>query len=265
MSERDQSSEQLRETVHALRQRVADLERAEREGKQAEERLRALSQRLLEVQETERRHLARELHDEIGQQLTCLRLTLQQIEARGPGPAGEAWREALGLLDALLERVRALSGDLRPALLDQLGLLAALQSLVERFAKQSGLRVDFTHSGLERRFPDAIETVAYRIVQEGLTNVVRHAGVTEASVHVEAGSDALTVRVQDRGAGFDAPSALACGSAGGLAGMKERVRLAGGRLTIDAAPGRGTLLTAQLPLSGLGGALGDDHLDRPGG
>jgi signal transduction histidine kinase len=250
MSERDQSSQQLLETIHALRQRVAELERAEREGRQAEERLRALSRRLLEVQEAERRHLARELHDEVGQQLTCLRLALQQIEARGPGPAGEAWREALGLLDTLLERVRALSGDLRPALLDQLGLLPALQSLLERFAKQSGLRVDFTHSGLERRFPGAIETVAYRIVQEGLTNIARHAGVAEASVHVRAGPDALVVRVQDRGAGFDAPSALASGSTSGLAGMQERVRLAGGGLTIDATPGRGTRLTAQLPLSG---------------
>jgi signal transduction histidine kinase len=250
MSERDQSSEQLRETIHALRQRVQELEYAEREGRQAEARLRVLSQRLLEVQEAERRHLARELHDEIGQQLTCLRLALQRIEACGAEPAGEAWREALGLLDALLERVRALSGNLRPALLDQLGLRPALQWLIERFAKQSGLRVDFTHSGLERRFAGIVETAAYRIVQEGLTNIARHAGVAEAAVHMEAGPDALVVRVQDRGAGFDAQTALASGSADGLTGMQERVRLAGGRLTIDAAPRGGTLLTAQLPLGG---------------
>jgi signal transduction histidine kinase len=265
MSERDQSSEQLPATIQALRQRVAELERTEAECRQAEERLRALSQRLLVVQEAERRRLARELHDEIGQQLTCLRLTLQQIEAHGHGPDGEVWREALGLLDALLKRVRALSGDLRPALLDQLGLLPALQALFERFAKQCALRVDFTHSGLERRFPCAVETAAYRIVQEGLTNVARHAGVTEAAVLVEAGQDALTARVQDRGAGFDPQAALASRHTGGLAGMQERARLAGGRLTIDAAPGRGTLLTAQLPLSGPWGAQGDDHLDRPGG
>jgi signal transduction histidine kinase len=265
MSERDQNSEQLLATIQALRQRVAELERAEVECRQAEVRLRALSQRLLAVQEAERRHLARELHDEIGQQLTCLRLALQQIEAHGRGPGGKAWHEALGLLDALLERVRALSGDLRPALLDQLGLLPALRWLVERFAKQSGLRVDFTHSGLERRFPCAVETAAYRIVQEGLTNVARHAGVSEAAVRVEASQDALAVRVQDRGAGFAPQAALASGRTGGLAGMQERARLVGGRLAIDAAPGRGTLLTAQLPLSGAWGAQGDDHLDRPGG
>jgi signal transduction histidine kinase len=264
MSERDQNRDHLPDALQALRRRVAELERTAAECRRAEERLRALSRRLLEVQEAERRHLARELHDEFGQQLTCLRLLLQQLEARGPGPDGAMWREALGLLDVLLERVRALSGDLRPALLDQIGLRPALQSLAERLTKQTGLRVDFTHSGLERRFPGAVETAAYRIIQEGLTNAVRHAGVSEAAVHVEAGPDALTVRVEDRGVGFDPAAALAGGRAGGLGGMRERVSLVGGRLTIDAASGRGTRLTAQLPLGGPWWAE-DDHHDRPGG
>jgi signal transduction histidine kinase len=253
MSEHEPTHEQLRETVRALRRRVAELEQTEARCRQAEERLRALSRRLLEVQEAERRHLARELHDEVGQQLVCLRLALQQIKARAPGAAPEVWDMAFGLLDGLLEHVRALSCDLRPALLDELGLGPALRRLVERFTGQTGVRVDFIESGLDRRLTSAIETVAYRVVQEGLTNAARHAAVAEAAVRVGLASDGLTVQVEDRGAGFDPAAALAAGRTGGLAGMQERVALAGGLLWIDAVSGRGTRLTAWLPLDGATG------------
>jgi signal transduction histidine kinase len=257
MRDQKKTKKQLLETVLALRARVAELQRGEAELQQARqtlaqyaERQQTLSRRLLEAQEAERRHLARELHDEVGQQLTGLRLLLKQ--SAGGAPAGPSLDEALALLDGLLARVRDLSFDLRPALLDHLGLLPALLWLFERYTAQTGVAVDFKHTALERRFEPTVETAAYRVVQEALTNVARHAGVSTVSVRVWAEADALTVQVEDPGAGFD-PGAVLGGVAHGLTGMQERVALLGGELTIDSAPGAGTHLAARLPLHGTPG------------
>jgi signal transduction histidine kinase len=137
MSQPEPNVEALLQTIHALRTRVAGLEGTEADCRRAEERLRALSRRLMEVQEAERRHLARELYDEVGQQLTGLGLLLKHLQTRGPSGSDPAWSEAQAVLDDLLGRVRALGADLRPALLDQLGLRAALLDLVERFARRT--------------------------------------------------------------------------------------------------------------------------------
>lgn len=209
-------------------------------------RLETLSRRLLEIQEAERRHIARELHDEIGQALTGLKLSLEMSTGARGSAAAPSLDEARRLVNDLIARVRELSLDLRPAMLDDLGLLAALVWHFERYAKQTGVRVEFQHAGLDRRFRPDVETAAYRIAQEALTNVARHAGVRAVAVRVRAEGNALTVEVEDRGRGFDGAAALR--PSGGLGGMRERAVLLGGRLTVDSALGAGTCVTAELPL-----------------
>ncbi len=212
-------------------------------------RLQGLSGRLMEVQEAERRHLARELHDEIGQLLTGLRLTLDVPEP--PSPAvGERLGQAQILVEELLERIRALSLDLRPSILDDLGLLPALLGHVERYTSQTKIHVHLEHSGLDRRFTPETETGAYRIVQEALTNVARHGGVDEVTVRLWATDDVLGVQVEDHGVGFDAAAVLGNGRTGGLAGLRERAALLNGHLTVETGPGRGVRLTAEVPLHG---------------
>jgi PAS domain S-box-containing protein len=212
------------------------------------ERLKVLSQRLIEVQEAERRHIARELHDEIGQQLTGLKLLLDTIRGRPVQVALDRLAEAHELIDDLVCRVRRMSLDLRPAMLDDLGLLPALLWLFDRYTGQTGVRVNFEHAGLEQRVSEELETAAYRMVQEALTNVARHAGVSEVTVRVGRDAGMLRLQVVDHGAGFDCNGALRGRHTGGLAGMRERAVLLGGRMTVESAPGAGTHLTAEFPL-----------------
>jgi PAS domain S-box-containing protein len=211
-------------------------------------RLEALSRRLLDVQEAERRHIARELHDEIGQALTGLTLLLEMIKRLPPEAIRSQLDEAQSLAAALMDRVHNLSLDLRPTMLDDLGLLPALLSHVARYTEQTGVQVIFEHEGVDRRFGADIETAAYRIVQEALTNVARHAGVAEAAVRLWADQHNLRVQVEDRGAGFDPEAAAAARTTLGLDGMRERATLVGGQFTVEAAPGSGALLTAELPV-----------------
>jgi signal transduction histidine kinase len=213
------------------------------------DRLRALSRRLVEVQETERRHIARELHDEVGQLLTGLKLILE-MGMRLPSDAVKAnLDEAEALVNEIMARVRKLSLDLRPTMLDDLGLLPALLWHIERYTTQTTVRVAFRHTGLEgRRFAPEVETAAYRIVQEALTNVARHAGVSEAAVRVWCDQDLLSIRVEDQGVGFVPEALLDAGVSTGLSGMHERMALLGGHLAIEAAPGAGVRLTAEIPL-----------------
>jgi PAS domain S-box-containing protein len=218
------------------------------------ERLKVLSKQLIQVQEVERRHIARELHDEIGQQLTGLNLLLDTIDGRPVEVALERLAEAHGLIEDLVGWVRRLSLDLRPAMLDDLGLLPALLWLFDRYTGQTGVRVNFEHEGLEQRVSEEVETAAYRIVQEALTNVARHAGVSEVTVQACVGDSMLTLHVVDRGTGFDCNGALAEPVTCGIAGMRERAMLLGGRVAVESAPGTGTRLRAEFPLHGDGEA-----------
>lgn len=212
------------------------------------ERLAVLSQRLIDVQEVERQHLARELHDEVGQVLTGLKLTLDAVD-RLPHAAGQArLRDARQHLDELLARVRDLSLDLRPAMLDDLGLLAALVWLVDRYSHQANIHMQIEHDGVNRRFAPEVETGAYRIVQEALTNVARHAGVTEATVRLWVEDRTLTIQIVDAGKGFDPALAAADGTRVGVIGMRERARLLGGSVTVESIPGEGTRVIARLPV-----------------
>jgi len=152
------------------------------------------------------------------------------------------------LVNDLIKRVRGLSLDLRPSMLDDLGLLPTLLWHLDRYTSTTGVEVNFNHHGIEgKRFQPQVETAAYRIVQEALTNVARHARVTQATVHVGCMADTLILEIQDDGAGFDSETAIRAGNSTGLTGMRERTILLGGALNIDSTPGSGTCIIAQLP------------------
>jgi signal transduction histidine kinase len=213
--------------------------------KRAEETLRTLPRRLIEMQESTGKQIARELHDEIGQVLTGIGMLLSIPEPLPPATQARI-DEARQAVHELSGRVRALALDLRPAALDDFGLIAALEGLLERYTRQTGIAVEFVHAGVEgERFRPEVEVAGYRIIQEALTNVARHANVRNASVTVEASDGTLQVLVEDEGAGFDV-SAVRTGA--GLGGIRERVTLLGGVLEIVSAPGSGTRVSAQLPL-----------------
>lgn len=203
---------------------------------------------LVAIQETERRRIGRELHDEIGQALTGLKLTLEALPPGRDGRADGSLQNARDVVADLMTRVHDISLRLRPAVLDDLGLLPALQWHVERYQAQTGVRVAFAHADLDRRFSPGIETAAYRIAQEALTNVARHAGVSDVRLRVWAADQTLSVEIEDRGRGFD-PAGV---ESSGLVGMRERASLVGGRLVLETGPGTGTRITATLPIAVVG-------------
>jgi signal transduction histidine kinase len=216
-----------------------------------------VSRRLREVQEQERHHLARELHDEIGQQLTCLTLMLRRTD-------DTARAQAQDLVKDLLSRVRDLSLRLRPGLLDDLGLLPALLWLVDQTHTRTGLDISLTHKELEGRVDRKVEIAAFRIVQEALTNVVRHAGLVPVSVRVWREEAALFLEVEDQGAGFD-PSVLTVKHGFGLEGMRERAVSLGGSWSIGTTSRGGTCVRAHLPLESISKDDTNVAVDRAGG
>jgi PAS domain S-box-containing protein len=212
------------------------------------DRMKVLSQSLLDIQESERRRIALELHDQIGQILTGLKLKLEMLVRTGsPDTRGE-FDEVEALVNELITRTRELSLDLRPATLDHLGLLAALHRHLRHYTSQTGIGVDFKHEGLEnRRFRPELETAAFRIVQEGLTNIARHARSADAVVSIFALAEKLTIEIEDHGIGFDPTSIFAVGQSSGLTGMRERAILLGGAFHVESRPGH-TRLTAEWEL-----------------
>jgi PAS domain S-box-containing protein len=219
------------------------------ELKRAESELRALSNELVRSQEEERRNIARELHDQIGQSLTVLRLVLDKAKRSSAEDIGSVLAEADAVVGEIAAQLREISLNLRPSMLDNLGLLPAFLWHFEQYTAKTQVRVDFKHAGLWRNFPPEISTAAYRIVQEALTNIVRHAGVNEAFIRAWVDQETLWLRIEDKGNGFD-PQKLAVGTSSGLYGMRERALSLGGKLTVESTPGVGTVVTAELPLSG---------------
>ncbi len=211
-----------------------------------------LSQRLLEVQEVERRTLSRELHDEVGQSLTAVKINLQALYRKSLLiSSGQRLEESIGMVERVLDQVRDLSLDLRPSLLDDLGLVAALRWYVDRQGQRAGLGVRFISDPIEARFPGEIEISCFRVAQEALTNVVRHARAKEVSVELQHDNGKLHLVVSDDGIGFDPTAAYEGARRGqsfGLLGMRERVALVGGQLEIDSAAARGARIHASFPV-----------------
>jgi two-component system, NarL family, sensor histidine kinase DevS len=203
--------------------------------------------RVVEAQELERRRLARELHDETGQALTSILLGLKALEERTADEASRAATEELReLVVSTLQDVRRLAVELRPTALDDFGLVAALERLSGSFAEQTGISVDFQTALADERLPEEVETALYRIVQESLTNVVKHARARRVSILLARREGAVKAVVEDDGRGFD-PAELA-GDGFGLVGMRERLALLGGRLEVESGPEAGTTIAAEVPI-----------------
>ncbi len=234
---------ELRETIGSLVVQIQERDRAEK-------LLRQLSHRLVSVQEEERGHIARELHDEIGQYLTALKLQLEMIWHTVPEAHSGQFIEAQKLINELIVKTRQISLNLRPTLLDDLGLLPALEAYVRRYQTNTGIKINLVHTGIQdQRFSPQLELTVFRIIQEALTNIARYAKVTMADVRLWVDKDYLNIEVQDEGDGFDYQAALSMGNSGGLLGMRERANLMGGRLTVQSDPIDGTLISAILPLA----------------
>jgi signal transduction histidine kinase len=223
-----------------------ELQAARDRERRLRERLERHSRMVVEAQERERRRIARELHDEIGQTLTGLKLTLEGHDRLSSEAAAGRLARARELAVELLRGVHDLSLDLRPAILDDLGLQPALLWLTERYRDQTGVHVVLRCAGLEGRLRSEVETAAYRIVQEALTNVARHAGVDRATVECALEDGRLRVEVVDHGRGFQV-DAVPAGQSSGLVGMEERVRSTAGRIWVNSTVGRGTTVVAELP------------------
>ena len=216
------------------------------------EQLRRLSHRLFEAEESERRRLARELHDSIGQNVTALTMNLNMV--RGELPADWLQKVAAQLNDCetLLystgQLVRNVMIDLRPPGLDELGLLAALTEHARQVAARSGIPVTVSGTEIAPRLPPATEITLFRIAQEALVNVAKHARATEAAIALEAGPDKVIMTLSDNGCGFDAAAHLSRVSISlGMVSMRERAEAIGGRLRVESAPGRGTRVTVETP------------------
>jgi PAS domain S-box-containing protein len=247
---RDRTAE-LRRSPEGLTAEIARRESAEADR-------RELLRRLATAQEDERRHLARELHDQMGQHLAALGLGLKALETGGPDspPAQARLRQLLDLTDLIGRELHHLALELRPTALDDLGLRTALAHYAERWSERSGVAVDFEAAGLEAgRLPAPAETALYRVVQEALTNVLKHAQARRVSVVLQRSDGRAQAVVEDDGHGFDVEAVMAPAGDGvrlGLLGMRERLALVGGTLAVESTPGRGTTVIARVPLDARG-------------
>jgi signal transduction histidine kinase len=250
----DQLETRVRERTAELARSNQDLQVEIAQRKRVEEARQHLLRRLVTAQEEERQRIARELHDQMGQYLTALMLGLQSLKETGecPSPAQERVGRLQELTDQLMQEAHRLARELRPAALDDLGLPTALRRYAEGWSRYSEVSVDF-HSrelGTDRP-PPPVETTIYRVVQEALTNVLRHAQAQRVSVLLEQGHDQALAIVEDDGVGFDAETVLTAPDAQGrlgLLGMQERVGLVGGTLDIESARGAGTTVFVRIPL-----------------
>jgi signal transduction histidine kinase len=210
----------------------------------------ALARRLVEAQEVERRVIARELHDESGQSLTSLLIGLGILEhdPGTPEAVAERLRELKTVANDVMEGLHRLSANLRPANLDRLGLLPAVRQLATDSQRQNGFRVELMADEMELRLSAETETMLYRVVQEALTNIARHAEATHVGILLKREPEAISVIVEDDGVGFDAEEAARSGRLG-LLGMRERTEMMGGKFGVESAPGAGTTIFVNLPIS----------------
>jgi two-component system sensor histidine kinase UhpB len=233
-------------------QDITKRKQAEEELRRHATRLQEVSRQVLQAQEVERRAIARELHDEIGQVLTAVSTNLQTIQLSSDAATlAERLNESVGLVDEALRQIRDLSLDLRPSMLDDFGLVPALEWFVDRQAQRSGFSAELAVEPAELRMPANLETTVFRVAQIALTNVARHAQATHLRVELRQDAAELELLIRDDGIGFDVAAALERASRGatfGLLSMQERVRLVGGTLEITSTPGLGTEIRIRFPV-----------------
>ncbi len=238
---RDAQMERLVETFNRMVETIAS----------NSERLHWLSQQILQAQEEERARIARELHDEAAQWLTSLLIRQRLLLRSLPPEMRPEVEELQRMTAAALEHLRRIAMELRPAILDDLGLVEALRWQAEEFQKQTGVLITLRVQGRIERLPRQVELVLYRVAQEALTNIARHARATRVEVTLNCATEQLELFIADDGVGFD-PEAVRRSRARslGLMGMAERLALIGGTLEIDSAPGKGTRIRARVPAGG---------------
>ncbi|HZR99559.1 MAG TPA: sensor histidine kinase [Chloroflexota bacterium] len=237
---RDPLLQEFTTTLNAM------LETLERDRQQ----LQALSSQVIDAQEAERKRIARELHDETAQTLTSLLVRLRILERAGdPAQVRACTAELRELTLKALEEVRNMARELRPTVLDDLGLVAAAQSYTAHCAELLGFGVTFRGDDFPHRLSPQVELVLYRVIQEALTNVARHANARHVEVVLAEEANRAVATIRDDGVGFDVEAVLASKERGlGLFGMQERMALVGGRLQLLSRPGRGTLVRAEVPM-----------------
>jgi signal transduction histidine kinase len=252
----DESLGTIARTNAELERRVEDrtreLERANRELAERDRSRAELLRKVITAQEQERKRVARELHDETSQSLTAVVMSLEAlVNVLGPGPERQRLGEIKAIAVRALDEVHRLLHDLRPSVLDDLGLTSAIRWCAERHLTPLGVTVRCEWSGLEERLPPEIETALFRVAQEAITNIARHAGAETVLIEGARRERTVSVEIEDDGHGF-APEAASAGrpdgSGLGLAGMRERVALLGGTLAIESAPGEGTRVSVSVPV-----------------
>jgi signal transduction histidine kinase len=240
------------ETNLQLQKRNRALEVEVTERKRMEENLRCLSNQLLHAQEEERKRISRELHDEVGQALTAINMilaALKQNGARNSKIAGKKLADAQHLLQNTMQTVHDFARELRPAMLDELGLLPALRTYLQGFARRTGLRVQFRGNGIVEALSGDQKTVLFRVAQESLTNVAKHAHASRVEVSLRKRGDGVCLEVTDNGKSFrgDAMNGVKKNTRLGLLGMQERAKLANGKFTIRTQLGQGTTVSVMIP------------------
>jgi PAS domain S-box-containing protein len=236
------------------------------ERKRAEEALKNLSRKVLEAQEKERQRVSRELHDEVGQSLTAISVTLASLRNNGATKSEHLARTIVDtqrLLEGTMEAVHRFARELRPAMLDELGLLPALRSHVKNFSERTGLRVGLHAEPAAEKLNGEQKTTIFRVAQESLTNVARHAHASRVNIFLRRAGDGICLEIADNGKSFRADPATASRQKQrlGLLGMQERVRLVNGRFEIQPEPGRGTTVRVTIPFC----EHGLETLTRKGG
>lgn len=218
---------------------------------EARERLKQLSKRLIEIQETDRRYFAYELHEQIGQSLTSIKIHLQTLLMLKDNPYKEQLNDSVSMLENIIKEVRRLSLSLRPSMLDDLGLVPAIRWFIKHKTKETNIETVIEADELSK-IPSDVENMCYRIAQEGITNVVRHSEATKLTVSINLNAGDMVLKVEDNGKGFDVEKVLKKNiqeGSMGINGMKERVELLGGEFKIISSPGKGTAMYAAFPVS----------------
>ena len=265
----DELEEKVKERTNELKQ-TNDLLQAEiRDHKQAEEQIHSLTQELIKAQETERQMISRELHDSVAQDLSSLKIACQTLIANEPQLSSQA-KQKVSEMSEVLRRtvmaVRDLSYNLRPLGLDGIGLVEVISQYCDDFSEKSGIQVDFHSAGIDSTKLDFdMEINLYRLVQEGLTNIVKHADAACAKIGLVGAFPNIILRIEDDGKGFDVEERLAKASHEkrmGLQSMRQRVRLLGGQLLIQSRPRQGKKLSMKIPYRENADDSKDNHIDR---
>ena len=243
-----------RETERSLRDSETSLRASQEELRGSREELRALAGQLLTAQEEDRRRIARDLHDDVNQRLAMLAMDLRRIEKDEMTDYKAIWdltRSITGRLSKVSDDVRQLAYRFHPSILDDLGLTKAVRRLVDDFSASTGLEALYVHDDSVSPVPPDLATCVYRIAQEGLNNVARHARATEVEVELICEEDLISLSIRDNGIGFDLEQMAQTSPRLGLLSMKERARLVHGTLDVVTAPGQGTHMQVQVPWVGV--------------